>query len=73
MLVRTPASLKRSTTCVKNSIFGPTIQPLVDVMASGASGTSVTYSGFTSQTSSINSGEGYPSMLNSVFTSGRRA
>ena len=52
--------------------FGVCLQPADDVRASGASGTNVTCVGRTLSTRSTNSGVGFPSILNSERSSGRR-
>ena len=61
-----PRSWKRRVTSLRNSLCASVSQPAFEVMASCASGTSVTCAGTTSSTRSTNDGIGLPSMFSSV-------
>ena len=61
-----PRSWKRRVTSLRNSLCASVSQPAFEVMASCASGTSVTCAGSTSSTRSTNDGIGLPSMFSSV-------
>ena len=64
-----PLSLKVLHTSVRKSLCLIVSQPALDVMASSASGTRVTWAGHVSRTRSMNEGIGFPSILNSVVMS----
>ena len=65
-----PSFFNSVITCFRKERFPEIFHPLLEVIASGGSGTNVTWSGFISRTRSINLSEGYPSMLNSVVMKG---
>jgi hypothetical protein len=71
MDVLMPLFLNSLLTSVRKSLFFIVSHPEFDVIASTASGTRVTWSGFTSSTRSMNESIGLPSMLNSVVIRGR--
>ena len=73
MDVRMPRSLNEAHMRFRKAWLRTVSQPALEVMASGASGTRVTWSGITSQTSALKEPVGLPSMLNSVCKAGRRA
>ncbi len=70
MDVLMPSFLNSEHTSVRNERLAMVSHPALDVMASAASGTSVTWSGFTSRTRSMNDPIGFPSMLSSVVIRG---
>ncbi|OQA07546.1 MAG: hypothetical protein BWY67_01703 [Bacteroidetes bacterium ADurb.Bin397] len=65
---RSPAAFNSPIIFFKSDFCSMVFQPALDVNTSGGSGTSVTCSGLVASTSFMNSGEGYPSILNSVVT-----
>ena len=71
MDVRIPLSLKDLHILVRKARLRIVSHPALEVRASGASGTRVTWSGMTSQASAAKLPVGLPSMLNSVVTRGR--
>ena len=66
--VRIPSIFSLSITPFKNLACFLVFHPALDVIASSASGTNVTWVGFTSHTRFKNFVVGLPSILNSVLT-----
>ena len=73
MDVRMPWLLNSLHTSERKLLFFMVSHPAFEVRASSASGTSVTWAGFTSLTRSMNLGIGFPSILSSVEMAGLMA